>query len=127
MDVAKLVGVVVVCAISCLLLRESRPELALVIALCGGIVILFAAVQYMARIVSAMSHLVDMTGLDTEVFSCVLKMIGIGYIAEFGAGVCEDSGNRGLGDKLILTAKIVIVGLSLPVVGSLLKLLSQLL
>ena len=58
-----------------------------------------------------MDLMFDISGLseDEETFSTskkdvlkFLKIIGVGYLVEFSAGVCSDTGNSSIADKVIL-------------------------
>lgn len=127
MEIVKIVCIGVVCAVACMLLKETRPEIAILIAIAGGVLILLSAIGYLSGIIGSVKEMLSVTGLDSDLFTVVLKMIGIGYIAEFGAGVCEESGNKSLGDKIILAGKIFILAMGLPIIAGILKLLVQLL
>ena len=52
----------------------------------------------------------------------LLKIVGVGYITEFGAGILNDFGSNAVADKVTLAGKITIVALSLPVIENLLML-----
>ena len=51
------------------------------------------------------------------------KIIGVGYLTEFGAGILTDFGSQTIADKVSLAGKLTIVLLSLPVLESLLELM----
>ena len=46
-------------------------------------------------------------------------ILHVGYLIEFGVGVCNDTGNNSIGDKLILGGKVMILLMSLPIISSL--------
>ena len=123
----KIVALCVTCAICYVILKSTRPDLAIFLAIAGGIVTISAIVGHLAEIFGAVKDLVSMTGLDQSVFSSVVKMIGIGYVTEFGASICEESGLKSLSEKIILAGKIVVLSLSMPVITSLVGLLLQVL
>ena len=55
----------------------------------------------------------------------LLKIVGVGYLTEFGAGILTDFGSASIADKVSLAGKITILLLSLPVVESLLNLVGS--
>ena len=63
-----------------------------------------------------------MTGMENGLLKLLLKIVGVGYISEFGAGILNDFGGNSLADKVTLAGKVIIVTLSLPIVETLLKL-----
>ena len=64
-------------------------------------------------------QIVNKTGIDNEMFKILLKIIGIGYLIEFSASICNDSGNSSIGDKIILAGKLLIFGISIPLISNL--------
>ena len=81
----------------------------------------------MTGIFAVFKNLIDFTGIDSSLYSMLLKIIGIGYLIEFTAGICADTGNGSLGDKILLGGKIVIMVMALPVVVSILDIIVEIL
>ena len=59
-------------------------------------------------------------------FTTLLKIIGVGYLIEFAASICNDSGNSSIADKIILSGKLIIFALSLPIITNLFNLVMEL-
>ena len=57
----------------------------------------------------------------------LFKVIAVGYITEFSASVIEDVGLSSLADKVTLAGKLIIVGVSLPVVVQLFEFIAGML
>jgi len=57
--------------------------------------------------------------------STILKIIGIAYIAEFGAEVCKDAGEGAIASKIELAGKVIIIVLAAPIITSLLDLIVE--
>ena len=51
----------------------------------------------------------------------LIKIVGVGYLTEFGAGILQDFGANSVADKVSLAGKIVIVLTSFPVLEGLLR------
>ena len=58
-------------------------------------------------------------------FSTLLKIVGVGYLIEFSASVCIDSGNSSIADKVVLAGKILIFSMSLPIINNLFNLVME--
>ena len=123
MEIIKIIGVALITVVCILLLKPLKPEIAVCIGFVGGIIILSRIVNYIFEIINAFSFIVDKTGVGTGIFKTVLKIIGIGYLAEFSANLCNDSGNSSIGDKVLFAGKIVILVYSLPIVTSIIEIL----
>ena len=53
----------------------------------------------------------------------IVKIVAIGYLVEFSAGVIEDFGSKSIADKLILAGKVIIFAVSVPIIRSMLELI----
>ena len=127
MEILKIVGIGLVTLFCFLALREQKPEIAYLLTIAGGVLILLVVVDYLVKIVGTLTNLVSAVGLSNEIISAVLKIIGVGYLTEFGAGVCEDAGSKSIADKILLGGKIIIMFLSLPIITGLINIIAGLL
>ena len=126
-QIFQLVGVAFVTAVAAILVRSTKPELAVVVTIAGGIILLLFALEIFRGSISIFSEIADATGLNASIVKTLLKMVGIGYIIEFSAGVLHDFGQDSLADKLIFCGKIIILVLAVPILESVLWLVSDLL
>ena len=95
--------------------------------LAGGIVVVLSVVDYFADIFSVVSAIAKRAGLAASVVTLLFKVIAVGYITEFSASVIEDVGLSSLADKVTLAGKLIIVGVSLPVVVQLFEFIAGML
>ena len=79
--------------------------------------------NYFTSIFSVFHNIINKAGVDANLFSIIIKIIGVGYLVEFGASICNDSGNSAIGDKIILGGKIIIFAMALPIITNLFDLL----
>ena len=63
------------------------------------------------------------TNLDSDIFILLIKIIGVGYITEFSANICQDSGNSAMASKILLAGKLVIFVMAIPIITSLIELI----
>ena len=70
-------------------------------------------------------ELASSVGINMVYMGTILKIIGIAYIAEFGAQICRDAGEGPLPLKLNC-AKILIMVLAVPIVVAVLTMLIKL-
>lgn len=127
MEILKIVGVALLTCISAILLKQLKPEISLLVSVCGGIVILFMCVNYLTDVVEIFNFLVEKTGLNASLFGLVLKIIGVGYISEFTSNICIDSGQSSLSDKVLLAGKIIIFVMSIPILKTIIEIIMEIL
>lgn len=127
MEIMKIIGVAFVTAITSVLLKSTKPELSFAVTITGVIVILLFVIDSLQNVLIAFSAIAQTTGIQNGLLKILLKIVGVGYITEFGAGILQDFGSSAVADKVVLGGKIVIVVLSLPVMQSLLTIIGGLL
>lgn len=126
MEIFQLVGIALVTAVAALVLKGTKPEMALAVTVAGSIVMLLFAFEIMRGSLSLFQKIASSTGIDSSLVKILLKMIGIGYLVEFSAGILSDFGQNALADKLVFCGKIIILVLSVPIVENVLRLILKL-
>lgn len=127
MEIFKIAAVALVTAFCVVTLREVKSELAMLVGLAGGIIVLLSVVDYFTNIFSVVAAIAKRAGLATSVVTLLFKVIAVGYVTEFSASVIEDVGMPSLADKVTLAGKLIIVSVSLPVVVKLFEFIAGML
>ena len=125
-QIFQLVGVAFVTAVAAILVKSTKPELALVVTIAGSIILLLFALEIFRGSMDIFAEIAEATGLSATIVRTLLKMVGIGYIVEFSAGLLNDFGQNSLADKLIFAGKIVVLILAVPILESVLSLIGSL-
>jgi len=121
MEIIKIILIGIITCVAAVLLKQFKPELAILVTIAGSIVILIIIVNSLTTVVGYFTQVASKTNINLKLFSSIIKIVGIGYITEFGANVCNDSGNSSLADKILLGGKVVILCFALPIVNSMLS------
>lgn len=127
MEVIKLVGIGIVISIVTILLKQVKPELSIFAIIIGSVILLLYILNYFTSIFSTFNSILEKTNIDSQLFSLVIKIIGVGYLVEFGASICNDSGNSSIAEKIILGGKIIIFSMAVPIITSLFEVIMSLL
>lgn len=125
MEIMKIVGVAFITAVTAVILRGTKPELSFAVTVAGIIVILLFIVDALQGTLSVFKTIAETTGVENGLLKLLLKIVGVGYITEFGAGILNDFGSNAIADKVVLGGKIAIVLLALPVFEGLLTLVKS--
>ena len=123
----KIVSIGIIGALLTLVLRPIRPELAMLCALATGALVVFSVIDQAALLLSKLAEIGAKFQMDAEIFTTMLKITGVAYIAEFGVQACNDAGENAIASKVELGGKVIMLGLCVPVVINLLELLSSIL
>ncbi len=125
--IIRIVAIGLITCLATLIVKPVRSDFAIFIAIAGGLVILFLVLGYVSDIFDTFRSIISATGVSSDLYKILIKIIGIGYLIEFAVGVCTDTGNSSLGDKILLGGKIVIMVMALPIVTNILQIIMGLL
>ena len=125
-QIFQLVGIAFVTAVAAILVKSTKPELAVVITITGSIILLLFVLEAFRGSIAIFTDIAAATGLNSTIVRTLLKMVGIAYLVEFSAGILADFGQNSLADKLIFCGKILILILAVPILESVLSLAGEL-
>lgn len=118
MDIVKVVAVGLITVIATIIVKQVKPEIAVLITIAGSIVIIIMTVNLLQNVFGSFLGIFDKTGVSSSLFVPVLKIIGIGYLCEFGANLCVDGGCNSIADKILFCGKIAILIIALPIINN---------
>ena len=124
-ELDRILGVGLVTAVAAILLRSTKPELSFAVTVAGSVVILLFSIDLLSGTFDIFRQIGEKTGIDSALIKLIVKIIAIGYLVEFAAGLVEDFGAKSVADKLIFAGKIIIFSVSLPVLQTLLSLIGS--
>ena len=126
-ELLKIVAVALLTVIANLIIKQTKPDVAIFITIAGSIIIILMAINSVSTIATSFYEIFKKTGVNASLLSPLLKIIAVGYIAEFGANICVDAGASGLADKVLFCAKLIILVIALPIVTSVVEMVVALL
>ena len=112
----KIVAVAFVTILANILVKQTKPEIALIISIVGGLLIIIMTIDSFKQVLSNFLHIFQSTGINNNLLTPLFKIIAIGYIAEFAANICQDAGAASIADKILFAAKLVILLVALPII-----------
>lgn len=119
MELVKVILLGLIISILAVFLKQVKSEYALICVIVGSLIIVGYILNSLLGVLEFFDNIVQKTGVDSQLFKSMLKIIGIGYLVEFSAGVCRDSGNSSIADKVVLAGKIMIFAISIPIISTL--------
>ena len=118
MDIVKVVAVGLITVIASIIVKQVKPEISVLIILSGSILIIMLSIQMLQGVFGNFMSIFNKTGVGNSMLVPILKIIGIGYLCEFGANLCIDGGCNSIADKILFCGKITILIISLPIINS---------
>ncbi len=127
MNIIQIVIFGLVTTIIVVTVKQQRPDIALLISLAGGTLILIFVVSSLSVVIETISNLFNKSNMDSVYITTILKVIGIAYLADFGAQLCKDAGESAIAAKIELGGKILILLLAIPILTALMELILKIL
>ena len=122
MELIKVLILGIIISILAIFLKSVKPEYSFLCVIAGSVIIVIYILKSSVEVFNFFDLVLDKTGINYELFYTMLKIIGVGYLVEFSANVCRDSGNVTIADKIVLAGKMMIFIVSLPVISNLFNL-----
>lgn len=116
MEIVQIVGIGLVATILALVIKEQKPMFAFLLAVAAGAIIFFFLIDKIAEVIRILEKLAVQADLNMVFLETILKIIGIAYIAEFGAQMTRDAGQGAIAAKIELAGKVLILVMAVPII-----------
>lgn len=124
-------GQVAVLGVVAVLIAQVIPKgkevYAWVVVLVASLMILGMGVSRLRDMTELLQKLRDNLGSSGVYIRILLKMLGITYVAELSSDLCRDAGRQAVAGQIEFYAKILLFGMSLPVLQGLLGAIEEML
>lgn len=126
MDIMQIVAIGLIATVLVVVVKNLRPELGVLLSVVAGITIFLLVLGKIGSIIDVITDLATRAEINMVYLSTILKIIGIAYIAEFGAQISRDAGEGAIATKIEFAAKIMIMVLAIPIIVAVLQMLLRL-
>lgn len=116
-------GLAVAAAVMCLVVRRWQPEMAGVLAMVAGGILLLGALESVEALQSLIDRLTALGGLHKDYLALLMKVLGMSYATDLAAQTCEDLGENGLALKVSMVGKWCMFGVIAPMLLDLLEMI----
>lgn len=127
MEIIQVVGLGLIATILILIVKEQKPMFAFLLAAATGVLIFMFLMGKIGTVVTELERMAKSAGVELIYLKMILKIIGIAYIAEFGAQVVRDAGQENIASKIELAGKMLIMVLAVPIIGIIIETVLKLL
>lgn len=127
MDMTSLGAMGVGAALCAVVLREKSPQIALVLSLATCVLILCALLPSLEEVETTMEKLGEMGNVSSEIFSPVVKTVGIAIVTKLSAELCRDAKENGIASFVELCGSVTALLLAIPLLNMVLELIGGLL
>lgn len=121
MEIGQVVGLGIVSTVLILVLKEYRPDLARLLSIVTGIIILLFVLEYLYAVINVITEVALKAEINIIFLQTLFRIVGVAYIAEFGSQICRDAGEGAVASKIEFAGKIFILALAVPVIVSVME------
>ncbi len=126
MEIVQVVSLGLLVTFLIVLIKQQRPDFAMFLSIVVGVAIFLMMLGKIEAVFNVLTDLGSRANVNMIYMGTVLKIIGIAYIAEFGAQVCRDAGEGVVATKIEFAAKIVVMVMAIPIILAILEALLKL-
>lgn len=116
MEIIQIVGLGIITTILALIIKEQKPLFAFLLATFAGVMIFLFLIGKISAVIRVLEDLAVQSNVNMIFLKTILKIIGIAYIAEFGAQIVRDAGQESIASKIELSGKILILFMAIPII-----------
>ncbi|MDF2669534.1 MAG: spoIIIAD [Paenibacillus sp.] len=116
MEIIQVVGLGFIVTILSLILKEQKPLFAFLLSTVTGIFIFLFLIGKISAVIQVLEQLASQSNINLVFLKTILKIIGIAYIAEFGAQIVRDAGQESIASKIELAGKVIIMVMAIPII-----------
>jgi stage III sporulation protein AD len=114
MDILSIVGLGLVVAAIAVVLRQHRPEFALLLSIAAGAFLLFQIVSMLTPVVEEMRGMMGSTDMPAEFAGILFRALAICFLTQIACDICKDSGESAISAKIEMAGKVAVLAVSLP-------------
>lgn len=126
-DVMKVAATGIIAAICAIVVRKQVPELAILLAICAGVMILLYCSGALAAVTGFVDELVEAGGVTPGIIAPVVKVTGIAIVTRLASDFCKDAKEGALAVAVETAGAIIALLAVLPLMSAVLELLGELL
>ncbi|UCZ54600.1 stage III sporulation protein AD [Bacillus shivajii] len=116
-EIIQIVGLGMIATFLALVVKEHKPIFAFILTVFVGVIIFLFLIDKIALIIGMLEDLAASANINLMYVQTILKIIGIAYIAEFGAQIAKDAGQGAMASKIELAGKVLIMVMAIPIIS----------
>lgn len=110
----EIIGIGIIGVIIAGLVKEIKPSFVVAVTLATSIVLIAVVVGQCKELFLKIEDYINSSSTSSGIIKLALKLVGIGYVIEFGTDVAIDSGFQSIANKIMFAGKIVIATMCVP-------------
>lgn len=114
MNIYSVAAIGIVGALICVLLKQYRPELALLAGIGVSVFILSGVIDLMLDAIGFFRELADASAMSALSVRTLLKCAGVCFVTEFASDSCRDAGETALAARVETFGRLAAFAVAIP-------------
>ncbi|MBQ8623486.1 MAG: hypothetical protein IJ424_03810 [Oscillospiraceae bacterium] len=127
MEILKIVGICIICAILSKVISQNNKELAVITSISAVAICAMLIIGSISDVISQLNGIFNSVGIEKGYISSAFKALGICCICELTASSCRDSGESALAGVIDISGKVSVSLLCLPLLDKLMDVVKSIL
>lgn len=119
MEIIKITGICIICAILSSLISQTNKEISVMLSIAAVAICALVIIGSVSDVISGLNSIFKVIGIDTAYLSVSFKALGICYVCELSSSSCRDCGESALASIIDISGKVAISLLCLPLLEKL--------
>lgn len=126
MNILSVIGIGLIAAALAVVLRQQRPEFAMLVSLAAGVVLLLMVCTSIVPVIEEIRGIMELSSMPGEYVGILLRALGICFLAQIASDTCKDAGESAIASKVELAGKVMVLLISLPLFRQVLSIIHSL-
>jgi len=126
-SIFQIVAVGILGAVLAITIKKQSPEIAVLITITASVLIFLMVLPMLTEAVEIVNHIGNLADGQAAYIGLAIRVIGVAYMAELGASVCNDAGETAIATKVDMAGRIIIMVMAMPIIMDILRILTRLL
>lgn len=127
MNIFSIIGIGLASAAIATVLRQYNKEYGLYISLGATVVIMSVILYSLEPVFSFINELTDVSDINTEYISVLIKSLAICYMTSIASDSCKDCGETAIASRIDFAGKIALLLITIPLFEAILDIIKELL
>lgn len=114
MELMAILGLGIVSVCITVMLRQYKPEYALIVSLTCSVLLFAAALSIVMSVLDEIQSLIYDTDIDSEHISVLLKSLGLCFVTQIASDSCRDAGETAIASRIEFAGRLSLVVVALP-------------
>ena len=119
MEIYAIIGIGIVSAVMALVLKQYKPEYAMMVSLVCCVLILLAVIEQVSDLMGTLNAMLATANIPVELTAVLFKALGICIVTQLASDTCKDAGESAIASKLELAGKVAVLVIAMPLFNQL--------